>query len=247
MIQFKPDSGNMTGLLANIAAFPGEEFRLNFPESIGDASQVSTAADIVPTWTRGASGAWICIGTRAGELSYRLTLTPEFDAVNVHIQLTNASTRTWAHSLAFNCFNCGGASSLADHECVRHWARCNQETTRLTAMPRKYSTRPTVQAYAVEGAPPVSAIPFANAFQATPVGVLEGWLAIRSRDGTRLAAVASKPALFLFQNMEYSCIHSAPSFGALSPGQTGEALTRIYLVEASLGDWYTRMRREFAP
>jgi len=152
-IQFTPKHGSMSGSLTNIAAFPGEEFRLNFPESIGDASQISTAADIVPAWTAGLSGAWICTGTRAGELAYRLTLTVEFDAVNVHIQLTNLSTRVWTHSLAFNCFNCGYAPSLEDHECARHWARTNHETTRLIAMPRKYSTRPTVQAYAVERQP----------------------------------------------------------------------------------------------
>lgn len=75
---------------------------------------------------------------------------------------------------------------------------------------------------------------------------LEGWLAIQSRGGKRLAAVVSKPALFLFQNMEYSCIHSSPGFGPLPPGKTGEALTRVYFVEASLEGWYERMKREMA-
>ena len=69
-------------------------------------------------------------------------------------------------------------------------------------------------------------------------------MAIRSRDGKRLVAVVSEPALYTFQNREYSCIHSAASFGALNPGESGEALTRIYFVESDLETWYGRMIRD---
>ncbi len=66
-------------------------------------------------------------------------------------------------------------------------------------------------------------------------------MAIQSRDGKRLVATASDPAMFLFQNMEYSCIHSAAGFGPLKPGESGEAVTRVYFVEAGLEDWHARM------
>ena len=72
-------------------------------------------------------------------------------------------------------------------------------------------------------------------------------MAIVSRDGKRLIATASQPALYLFQNMEYSCIHSAQSLGALAPGEKGRALTRVYLVEAPLREWHARMKRELHP
>ncbi len=58
-------------------------------------------------------------------------------------------------------------------------------------------------------------------------------MAIRSMDDRHMVAVVSKPALFTFQNREYSCIHSSPTFGPLKPGETGANLTRIYFVEAT--------------
>ena len=75
---------------------------------------------------------------------------------------------------------------------------------------------------------------------------MEGWLAIRARDDRHMVATVSKKALYTFQNREYSCIHSAPTFGPLKPGEEGNAITRIYFVEATLEDWYERMTREFA-
>ncbi|MCP3914472.1 MAG: hypothetical protein GY711_02820 [bacterium] len=112
----------------------------------------------------------------------------------------------------------------------------------MIEVPRKFSTRPTVQSYSVEGAPPATDVPFAANFDATPDVTWEGWLAIQSRDGDRILATASQPPLFLFQNMEYSCIHSSPGFGALNPGETGHAWTRLYFVRASLEEWYGRLR-----
>ena len=98
----------------------------------------------------------------------------------------------------------------------------------------------------MEGAPAGKDIPFVDAFKSTPENVaIEGWMAIRSMDDTHMVAVVSKPALYTFQNREYSCIHSAPTFGPLKPGATGAAITRIYFVEASLEEWYMRMTKEF--
>jgi hypothetical protein len=246
-IRFTPDPGTMNGLLSEVPAFPGECFSLNVPEGIGDASHASPSSTITVQWTPSGQDRWVCVGQRPGELEYVLTLATAPDVVDIHIALTNRSPRPWAESLAFTCFKSASAPSVADFECVRHWSRSAQQMRRLTELPREFGPRPTVQVYAVEGATPVAQIPLAASFAATPRVLLEGWLGIRSRDGTRLAAVASKPALFLFQNMEFSCIHSCPSFGALAPGETGEATTRIYLVQSPLAAWHRRMTAELGP
>jgi hypothetical protein len=146
--------------------------------------------------------------------------------------------------MMFNCFQCGSAPALRDHDGQRHWVRTGGEFRRLIEVPRVCGPRPAIQLYSVEKAPPGRRIPFVAGFQATPDVVLEGWMAIQSRDGKRLAATVSKPALFLFQNLEYSCIHSAADFGEVPPVQSAEALNRLYFVEASLADWYRRLRAE---
>jgi hypothetical protein len=236
----------MTGVLTNVSAFPGESFNLNIPEAIGDASQVVYTMNLDTVWTELGAGVWRTQAHLAGEIDFVLTVTPGSDAVDIDVSVTNRSARIWSHSLAFHCLVCGAAPSIADFECKRHWARSAQQFRRLIEIPRKFSMRPTVQLYSVEGAPPGMQIPFVAQYDATPAEVLEGWLAIQSRDETSIAATVSKPALFLFQNMEYSCIHSGPSFGTLQPGQTGEALTRLYLARASLNDWYQRMKLEMS-
>lgn len=244
-IRFTPYPKQMGGMLTDIPAFPEERFGLGIPEAIGDAARTCWFVRISPEWQELTEGVWQSLGRAEGELTYTLTVTPSEEVVDIHVRLTNESPRPWAQSLAFNCFSCGSAASIRDHECVRHWARTGGEFKRLIEIPRQFGPRPTIQLYSVEGAPRGRDIPFVANFQATPDVVLEGWLAIQSRDGQRLAAVASQPALFLFQNMEYSCIHSSPSLGALAPGETGEALTRIYFVESTLEAWYDRLKAEW--
>ena len=245
-IRLTPRQGHMGAGVSDVPAFPREQFNLGIPESIGDAARSIWFGGIEVAWSEGEAGAWVQKATKEGELSYEITLTPYEDVVDIDMTLTNLSDRTWAQSQAFNCFNCG-APSVSDHECVRHWCRVGGEFKRLVEVPRKFSRRATVQLYSVEGQPPGAEIPFVHQFKATPEDVaLEGWLAVESRDGERLVATASKPALFLFQNMEYSCIHASPGFGPLEPGETGKALNKVYFVEASLQDWYDRMKADLA-
>ena len=47
-------------------------------------------------------------------------------------------------------------------------------------------------------------------------------------------AAVSKSCLFLFQNLECSCIRRAAGFGRLGSGETAKAVNRIHFVETSL-------------
>jgi len=243
-ITLHPTPGAMALGIRDIPAFPGEGFGAGWPESIGDAARAVWFGNITPERRDLGDGAWEQTGKRDGEVSYRITFTATEDTVDVQQSVTNLSDRVWEQSLAFNCFQCGSAPSIQDHECLRHYVGLDGEPRRLIEIPRQFGPRPTVQLYSVEGQPLGRDIPFVAGFAATPDVVLEGWFAIVSRDGKRLVATVSKPTLFLFQNMEYSCIHAAAGFGRLAPGETGEAESRLYFVESSLVDWHARVRDE---
>jgi len=245
-IRFQASQGSMGALLSNIRVFPDRQFSIGFPEAIGDAAHACWPDAFKPEWQESDMGVWTCTARKDAEVSYRMLVMPFEDTVEIHFKVTNESERTWKQSLAFNCFQCGGVPEIRDHECLRHWVRTGGQFKRLTEVPRVFGPRPTVQLYSVEGAPLGTDIPFVAHFKATPDVVLEGWMAIQSRDGKRLVATASKPALFLFQNMEYSCIHSAAGFGPLKPGQTAEAVNRIYFAETTLEAWHKRMQSDFA-
>ena len=246
-IRFLAQPDQMGARLTDVPAFPGDSFGIGIPESIGAIDTPKWFNVIKCTWQEADGGKWSGRGWVDDELDYTVSIDPHNDYVDVVLTLTNKSRRDWKDTYAFNCFQAGGSAAICDHECKRHWVRSGGEFRRLIELPRQYSPRPTVQLYSVEGARPGKDIPFVHAFRATPEAVaIEGWMAIRTRDGKRLVAVVSKPALFTFQNREYSCIHSGPSFGPLKVGESGKALTRVYFVEATLEQWYDRMVKEFA-
>jgi hypothetical protein len=237
-IVFVP-SGSMAATLTQVPAFPGEDFAPRMPEAIGDVAQAEWGA--VPLWSSPKPGVWVGLGGIPGEFAYSLTVRARPDFVDFSVLLTNKSPRVWSRGIAFNCFRTDLSPSVGDPECVRHWVRSNGQFRRLHELHRNVGVRPTIQIYGIEGGPSVTSVPFASDLAATSEAVLEDWMAIQSRDGARLVAVVSRPAMFLFQNMEYSCIHSAVDLGSLQPGQSGRGMTRVYLVEASLEQWYDRM------
>ena len=247
-IRFSADKHHtMFNSISNAPAFPGEQFGVGIPESIGSTTRPQWFSIIKVNWTEGHQGKWHCDGWVDGELSYTVDVIPQQDYIDFFLTLTNKSGATWDQTYAFNCFKAQTSPQVRDHDCGRHWVRTNGEFKRLIEIPRVFGPRPALQFYSVEGAPPGKDIPFVNDFKATPQNVaIEGWLAIVSPEGKRLVATVSKPTLFTFQNMEFSCIHSSPGFGPLKPGETGKAMSRLYLVEATLEQWYERMKKEMS-
>lgn len=243
-IRLHPHTERLSCGLSGAPAFPDESFSLGFPETIGDVAAPVYSHLLDWSWTSLGGGALRCIGERPGELSFEMLLTPGEDMVSARFALTNESSRAWDQGMSFNCFQCGHAASVRDHDCLRHHVRARGAFRRLVELPRTFGPRPTVQLYGVEGAPDPAELPFVAGFHSTSGAVLEPWIAIAARDGERLAATASHPGLFLFQNQEYSCIHAAAGFGPMVPGETAFAESRVYLVEASLPEWYARLQSE---
>ena len=245
-IELHPVEGAMEVHLTNVPGFMGDTFEAKFPESIGPTDKSRWFGIIQCTWDEKENGNWSGHGWVDGEIDYSIDLHIGDDYVDFIIRLTNMSNEKWSETHAFNCFSNRYAPSVRDIEGKRHWVRTRGEFKRLIEIPRVFGPRPALQLYSVEGAPAGKDIPFVAAFQSTPEDVaIEGWFAIQARDGKHMVAVASKPVLYTFQNREYSCIHSSPSFGALEPGESGSAITRVYFVESTVEEWYSRMKAEF--
>lgn len=233
--RYLPDS--MAGTLFDAPGFPGEEFPVGFPEAVGDWARPAWYGGLRPTWSApdpaAPDEAARCQARVEGELEYRMIVRAGEDFAEFEIELTNLSDRAWGRGMAFNCVKGGDAPSFKDHDCLRHRVRVvepdgSRRLARLAELPRRFGPRPALQLYDVEGAPPARENPFVAGFGATPDRVLlEGWIGIESRDGRGLLSVSSRPALFLFQNREYGCIHAAADFGPMEPGATSRATTRV--------------------
>ncbi len=246
-MRYFSEAGAFNGVISEVPVFPVDSFTVAFPEGVGDTANPKWCHVIKAEWTEKEDGKWRSDQTLEGELVYTIDIEPHEDYIDFWQTLTNKSEKKWEQSFAFDCFNFAGSVEMTDHECTRTWVRTGGEFKRLTEIPRTFGDRPTINLYSVEGAPAGMDIPFVANYKSTPLDVaIEGWMAVVSADGKRLLATVSKQCLFTFQNIEYSCIHTGPGFGALEPGQTGKALTRLYFVEASLEDWYARMVKEMA-
>ena len=242
-MRLEPVAGTMSAWLSEVPAFPGARFSLGFPEAIGDAAAAAWYTTLVPEWEQPDSDVWRATGRQPGELRYEMTVDlSSGDAALVSYTLENESDRPWQNALAFNCLSCGGAWDVRDHDCERHWAGLAGEPVRLLDVPRRHSTRPSVQLYSTAGAPVATELPFVAGFRATPDVVLDPWMAVESRDGTRTVATVGRPAAFLFHNMEYSCIHAASGFGAIAPGETATAGNDLLFLEAPVADALVRIR-----
>lgn len=242
-MKLEPVAGTMSCWLSEVPAFPGARFSLGFPEAIGDAAATAWYTTLVPEWEQQEATLWKATGRQPGELRYEMTVDlSSGDAAVVSYLLENESDRHWANALAFNCLSCGGAWDVRDHDCERHWTGIGGEPTRLLDVPRQHSTRPAVQLYSTAGAPPAMELPFVAGFRATPDVVLDPWMAVGSRDGSRTVATVGRPAAFLFHNMEYSCIHAASGFGAIAPGEKATAGNDLLFLDAPVAEAVTRIR-----
>ena len=245
-IKFSAHKNVMDSRITNVPGFEGDIFGLNFPEAIGSIDYGHWPNSITCSWEQINDKKWKATGFVEGKLEYTMDVFVKEDHVDFVQKLTNKSTKEWRESFSFNCFNNSLAPSVRDHDANRNCVMCNNEFKMLTELPRVFGPRPALQLYSVEGRMKGEDIPFVNTFKATPKDVaIEGWFALQSKDKKRLVATVSKPALFTFQNREYSCIHSCPSFGNLKPNETGNAFVRLYFVESSLEDWHERMASEF--
>lgn len=249
-MRLTPEHETMRAVLTDVESFPDGDFTFVFPEAIGCLDSQESYYGIEPVWERVSPDEWECRGAVEDELSYVMRITVADPLVTADIELRNESAERWRGSTAFNCFNPGswrstspgsavqsGVGDVSDYECTRHWVRSDGEFRRLVELPRTFGPRPTLQYYPLEGGPNLDSFPEEMRARVSPA-TIEEWIAIESTDGDRVVAVRSEPAYAVFQNMEYSCIHSVSSFGSLSPGESATATTTVYFVEATVREWY---------
>ena len=244
-ITIRPSQGQMNCSL-EWPVLPGQLFRLNLPEAIvNNEGGRWGVGEIKPSWVAGPDGQQSYEVEDPGGMRLKIRMEPFEDHVDIHYEVTNLQDKPWTESLAFTCFNHGAIYSMNDFELVRTYIWRKGKAYRLADIERKFSTRPLVQLFGIEGARPWQEVDFVSKFQASPPQPCEPLIAIQSRDGKYVTGVAAQPALFLFQNSEYSCIHSCPTFGALKPGETGRALTRHYFLEGDINDLRKRYDADF--
>jgi len=219
-------------LRLNWSALPRGAFTYVIPEAIGatDRTVWGATAEFRMAYDWEPDGdAWVCTWEKEGWLDFDVRAWAEDDHLSVRIRLRNLGETAWPNSSAFSCFSPRGALPLADFDGSRTFLLVDGDWTPITQVERIHSGRPTIQLWYVEGRD--RPLGFVESFEATPAFYPAGVLAVQSYDKRHMVAVTADEPLFLFGNLEFSCIHCCPSFGALGPGEQGTATHRVFFCE----------------
>jgi hypothetical protein len=210
--------------------WPSGPFIYTLPEAVGSTRKAVWGAApetlIAPTWEPADGGGWSYDWRKEGVLAFSVKAAPSENHVDVTMHLTNLGPEPWPGSFAFNCLNPSRVLEFGDYDGARTYLLLDGEWKPITSVARVHSRRPTIQLWYVEGQP--RPLDFVEAFQATPELYPKGVLAVRAYNGKDVIGVTADKPFFLFSNLEFSCIHCSPSFGALEPGEEGHALSRFF-------------------
>jgi hypothetical protein len=100
---------------------------------------------------------------------------------------------------------------------------------------------PTVGFYLPEWIRPGTESIFVRGFGATSPDRTDGsWIVTLSEPAGAYMAATAVEAAFLFDNLDRCCIHAAPCFGDIGPGQASTTVSRLYLARGSLEDFLKR-------
>jgi hypothetical protein len=243
-IQLTPVQGKMVAV-ARVPALGGQSFSLGIPETIGSRERMILnfpEVDGKIAWTGPAEdGSIESEWTTRGMIHYRARLVPGEDWVDIEMTIQNLSGVTWHDVFAFNCLNPTGAKAFQDWNLERSYMSHQGQPLRMAETTRVQGHMPTVQFYVHEQTPPGRESAFVRGFSAiSPHRTTDSWIMTLSEDRKSHMAATSLDSLFLFNNLDRCCIHAAPSFGDIGPGERSTTVARLYLAHGGLDDFLAR-------
>jgi creatinine amidohydrolase len=241
-IVLHPQQGTMT-VSARVSNFDNQTFSLGIPETIGcRESMLLNFPEAKIEWTKpGPDGTVSCSWGPGGRVFYIVKLMPAFDYVDVEMTIRNHTEFLWHDVFAFNCLNPIEAPAFKDWKLQRTYMSSKGKPLCMAQTTRTKGQMPTVGFYLPQRIRPGEESIFVRTFGATSPDRTDGsWIVTLSEPaGAYMAATAVQTA-FLFDNLDRCCLHSAPSFGDIGPGQSSTTVSRLYLAKGTLDDFLKR-------
>jgi hypothetical protein len=248
-------SGNDMVVVIRVPKLHDQLFATGIPETIASREGVILNHPEVNgrlTW-QGPDAAG-CVSTEwtvEQNVKFSVRLVPFDDCVEYEIAIENLGESTWHEVFTLNCLLPQKGPEFKDWTLARTYMSMRGEPTLLSKTTRVKGPMPTVGCYLNEKVPPGLESPFVRGFMATSPDRTDGeWLVTLSKDGSAYMAATAFDSRFLFDNLDRCCLHSAPDFGEIGPGQRSEVVGRLYFAKGGLKDFLERHaadRVELAP
>ncbi len=222
-----------------LQAFPDQEFMLVFPEWF--TSNELNDPDISFDWDLKP---YIAVGSWESE-SYTSILTIRFKQSEQQIELVwdyefrNSSDQLVTNLAAFNCLNLNWAPLFKDLAMERTWVRDEngKDVLLKEIIKTQGEGRRTMQFYPAIGGIELDQYRLIARWQVTSPAHLSGdRVRVESKDGLwQLETIVDGPVAYFFNNWEedHGCIHTAPLFPSIAPGNSAMAKGRIIFTKRS--------------
>ncbi len=241
-IVVEPDQGKMA-VRARVPILDDAGFVLGIPETIGcrEAMLVNFPEAKVQWDGPDDQGVVSCTWGPGGRISYTARLIPSEDYVDLEMTVRNHTEFLWHDVFAFNCLNPVDAPAFKDWKLKRTYMSSQGKPLLLADTERVKGTMPTVGFYLHERIGPKEEPVFVRGFQATSPDRTDGsWIVTLSEPAGSYMAATTLDSVFLFDNLDRCCIHSAPSFGDVGPQEASTTVSRFYLARGDLEDFLNR-------
>ena len=70
------------------------------------------------------------------------------------------------------------------------------------------------------------------------------WIVTLSEPAGAYMAATAMEAAFLFDNLDRCCLHAAPGFGDIGPGEASTTVSRLYLAKGTLDNFLKRLEAD---
>jgi creatinine amidohydrolase len=244
VLQSQPGAMQVT---ARVPALGDQSFALGIPETIGcrEAMLVNFPEAKIDWQGPDEHGVVSCSWGPGGRIAYSLRLVPAADHIDVEMTIRNHTEFLWRDVFAFNCINPIQAGTFHDWKLQRTYMSRDGKPFPMSETTRVQGPMPTVGFYLPEHVRAGEESVFVRGFGATSPDRTDGsWIVTLSEPaGSYMAATAMEVA-FLFDNLDRCCIHAAPSFGDIGPGEASTTVSRFYLARGKLDDFLQRIEAD---
>ena len=241
-IVLQPQPGAMQ-VTARVPALDNQAFALGIPETIGcrEAMLVNFPEAKIEWQGPDRQGVVSCSWGPGGRISYTLRLIPAEDYVDVEMTICNHTEFLWHDVFAFNCLNPILAPVFQDWKLERTYMSAQGKPLCMAKTSRVKGHMPTVGFYLPERIKAGEESVFVRGFGATSPDRTDGsWIVTLSDAKSAFMAATAFEAAFLFDNLDRCCLHAAPSFGDIGPGESSTTVSRFYLAQGTLDDFLKR-------
>jgi creatinine amidohydrolase len=241
-IVLTPQAGAMQ-VSAQVPHLQDAVFALGIPETIGcrEALLVNFPEARIDWEGPDSAGAVSCSWGPGGRISYSLRLTPAEDYVDIEMTVRNHTEFLWHDVFAFNCVNPIKAPAFQDWKLLRTYMQSQGQPRCMAETKRVQGNMPTVQFYLPEHVASGTESVFVRGFGATSPDRTDGsWIVTVSEPAGAYMAATAWESAFLFDNLDRCCLHAAPSFGDIGPGEASTTVSRIYLATGGLTEFLER-------